>query len=173
MSKNLRPERARSFAARFVKNGFIATQAVLELGWTDNYMSAAVTGHRLLNNDKVKQAEEEHIKKAKMSADEVLEELSSVAKSNPAIDGNQKMKALEMLAKAHNLVDKRAEQPRESNRDNQLLQARQSYILTALPELARINPDWPVERLQTEAEAKFTAWMESLNLSPLITEQVQ
>jgi hypothetical protein len=59
------------------------------------------------------------------------------------------------------------------SKSSQLSNAKRSYILSALPELARINPDMPAERLQLEAENKFQAWMDSLNLTPLVTEQVQ
>ncbi len=165
--------RQRKFAHEYVKNGFNGVQAVLAAGYQMGYNAACVQSSRLLRKAKIEMAVEEHIKKAKMSADEVLEELSSVAKSETQIDGNQKMKALEMLAKAHNLVDKRAEQPRDSNRSTQLHQAKQSYILAALPQLVINHPDWPTERLQSEAEQSFQSWFDSLNLTPVITEQVQ
>ncbi len=165
--------RHRKFASEYVKNGFNATAAVYAAGYKQGYDAARVTGSRLLTKTNVQQMVDDHIKKSKMSADEVLEELASVAKEPAQISEQSKMKALEMLAKAHNLVDKRAEQPRESNRDIQLNTARSSYILAALPELALNHPDWPVERLQQEAEHKFMAWMDSLNLTPVITEQVQ
>lgn len=165
--------RHRKFASEYVKNGFNGVQAVYAAGYKQGYESACVQSSRLLRSAKVQQMVDDHIKKSKMSADEVIEELSSVAKSDVQVSEQSKMKALEMLAKAHNLVDKRAEQPRESNRDTQLNTARSSYILAALPELALNHPDWPVERLQQEAEHKFMAWMDSLNLTPVITEQVQ
>ncbi len=165
--------RQRKFAHEYVKNGFNGVQAVLAAGYQMGYNAACVQSSRLLRKAKIEMAVEEHIKKSKMSADEVIEELSSVAKSDTSISEQSKMKALEMLAKAHNLVDKRAEQPRELNRDNQLNSARLSYVLAALPQLAINHPDWPAERLQTEAEQSFQSWFDSLNLTPVITEQVQ
>ncbi len=168
----MRPQH-RKFAAEYIKNGFNGVQAVYAAGYKQGYDSACVQASRLLSNAKVAQMVDDHIKKSKMSADDVLEELSSVAKSETQISEQSKMKALEMLAKAHNLVDKRAEQPRESSRDQQLQSAKQSYILSALPQLACNHPDWPTERLQQEAESKFLAWIDSLNLTPVITEQVQ
>jgi len=164
--------RHRKFASEYVKSGFNGVQAVYAAGYKQGYDAARVTASRLLTKANVQHMVDEHIKKSKMSADEVLEELSSVAKSNPTIDGNQKMKALEMLAKAHNLVDKRAEQPRSDNY-NSLLQAKQSFILAALPDLQQNHPDWPIIKLQDEAEQRFNAWYNSLNIDPLVTNTVQ
>ncbi len=165
--------RQRKFAHEYVKNGFNGVQAVLAAGYQMGYNAACVQSSRLLRKAKIEMAVEEHIKKAKMSADEVLEELSQVAKSETQIDGNQKMKALEMLAKAHNLVDKRAEQPREQSRSLQLSTAKQSYILTAISELAQLHPNMPSIQLQAEAERQFDAWYQSLNIDPLVTNTVQ
>jgi phage terminase small subunit len=168
----MRPQH-RKFAAEYIKNGFNGVQAVYAAGYKLGYDAACVRASTLLRNIKVAEQIDKHINKSKMSADEVLEELSSVANSQTKISEQSKMKALEMLAKAHNLVDKRAEQPRESNRDNQLHQAKSSYILAALPELQLNNPDLPIIDLQVLAEQKFNDWLNSLNLTPVITDQVQ
>ncbi len=165
--------RQRKFAHEYVKNGFNGVQAVLAAGYQMGYNAACVQSSRLLRKAKIEMAVEEHIKKSKMSADEVIEELSSVAKSDTQISEQSKMKALEMLAKAHNLVDKRAEQPRESNRSFQLSQAKQSYILAALPDLQLNHPNMPIIELQQLAEQSFTAWLDSLNLTPVVTDTVQ
>ncbi len=60
-----------------------------------------------------------------------------------------------------------------NSKDSQLSSAKRSYVIAALPQLASNHPDWPAERLQSEAEQSFNAWFESLNLTPVITEQVQ
>ncbi len=59
------------------------------------------------------------------------------------------------------------------SRSDQLNTARQSYVLTALPDLQQTHPDWSNTQLQHAAEQKFNEWIESLNLSPVASELVQ
>ncbi len=173
MSKSLRPERARSFAHKYVENGFNASQAVVDLGITDNRPSAGVIGHRLLNNVKVKTIVEDHIKRHKMSADEVAEELSEVAQTKTPIDATQKLKALELLTKVHGLITNKSEITHSQSKQDQLQNARQSYILAALPELQLNNPDWPISKLQDVAEQKFNDWLAGLQVTPLASNMEQ
>ncbi len=107
--KNLRPERARSFAHKFVTNGFNATQAVLDLGLTNNPNSAGVTGHRLLRNAKTVKAIEDHLMSAKMDANEVLERLTEIARKQAEFKGSDIVKANELLGKGHKLFTDRVE----------------------------------------------------------------
>ena len=172
MSRSLRPERAHGFSAEFVSNGFNGTQAVISCGITENPASAGVIAHRLLNNVMVKQMVDEHLKKSKMSADEVIEELSSVAKQDCKVSEQSKMKALEMLAKAHNIIDKNNNQAQQTSREDQLNTAKKSYILAALPAIQSQFPNLDETQLKQAAEDKFQAWFDSLNLTPVLTDSV-
>jgi len=164
--------RYKQFAAKYVKNGFNGLQTVLECGFTENEDSAKVIACRLLTYVYVNNQIEKHMSKAKMSADEVVQELSDIAKSDVKVSESSKMKALEMLAKAHNIIDKKQE-PQQLDRQDQLNSARQSYVLAALSELAQLHPDWPVNKLQSEAEQRFDSWLSSLSMNPLTTNTVQ
>ncbi len=59
------------------------------------------------------------------------------------------------------------------SKSSQINNAKQSYLLAALPDLQSIHPDWPIIKLQQEAEARFSAWYASLNIDPLVTDTVQ
>ncbi len=59
------------------------------------------------------------------------------------------------------------------SKSNQLSSAKRSYILSALPELQLNYPDLSSIQLQQLAEQSFQSWFDSLNLTPVITEQVQ
>src|SRR6185369_4934434 len=74
--------RYKQFAAKYVKTGFNGLQTVLECGFTENEDSAKVIACRLLTYVYVNNQIEKHMSKAKMSADEVVEELTSIARSN-------------------------------------------------------------------------------------------
>jgi len=59
------------------------------------------------------------------------------------------------------------------NRTEQFETARKSYVLAALPELARNHPDWSEKELQTAATTSFDSWFNSLNLNPVVGDTVQ
>ena len=101
--------RRRRFAHEYVKNGFNGVQAIYAAGYNQGYESACVEASRLLRNAKVKAIVEDSLKKAQMSADEVLDELAVVARTETKIDGAQKLKALELLGKGHKLFTDKVE----------------------------------------------------------------
>ncbi len=107
--KSLRPQRAKKFAARFCENGFNASKAVRELGITNNPKSAWVIGHRLLSNVVTIKAIEDHLMTSKMSADEVLERLTDIARQQADFKGSDVVKANELLGKGHKLFTDRVE----------------------------------------------------------------
>ncbi len=102
--------RYRKFAPEYVSNGFNGAKAVYDLGFTKNKRSATVIATRLLANVSCRALIEQHIMSAKISADEVLEELSSMARApiEPyKVSEAGKLKALELSGKALKLfVDK-------------------------------------------------------------------
>ncbi len=105
--KTLRPQRAKKFAAKFCENGFNASKAVRQLGITTNPKSAWVIGHRLLSNVVTIKAVEDHLKASKMSADEVLERLSDIARKTADFRGSDIVKANELIGKGHGIfIDK-------------------------------------------------------------------
>ncbi len=102
-----RPQRLRLFASEYVKNGFQAQKAVLSAGFTKNPASAAVIANRLLNDVNWLNTVEVAMQDNKMSADEVLERLTKVARSDADLKGSDVVKANELLGKFHKLfVDK-------------------------------------------------------------------
>ncbi len=106
----VRQHRAKKFAAKYAENGFNPTQAVIDCGITRNRNSAHVIGYRLLRNATTKSLIEAHLKEAKISADEVLEELSSIARAPvDKFSESAKLKALELTGKAHKLFTDRVE----------------------------------------------------------------
>jgi hypothetical protein len=115
---SLAPRRARKFAAKLVSNGFNAGQAVIDCGLTKNRNSAYVTGHRLLKHAKVKEAIEQHLMSAKISADEILEELSVMARAPvEKVSEAGKLKALELSGKAQRLFVDKVESTDTTERD--------------------------------------------------------
>ncbi len=59
------------------------------------------------------------------------------------------------------------------SKSSQLSQAKQSFILSALPELQLNNPDWPISKLQDVAEQKFNDWLAGLQVTPLASDLSQ
>ena len=112
-----RPYRLRLFAAEYVKNGFQAQKAVLSAGFTQNPASAAVIANRLLNDVKCDALIEGYMQDAKMSADEVLERLTKVARSEADVKGSDVVKANELLGKFHKLFVDKIETTDTSSRD--------------------------------------------------------
>lgn len=104
--------RRRKFASEYVKNGFNGVQAVFAAGYKQGYDSACTEAWRLLRNAEVKRHVEEHLQASKISADEVLEELSKLARakiSDDKITESGKLKALELSGKAHKLFTDKVE----------------------------------------------------------------
>lgn len=103
-----RKHRYRQFAAKYVENGCNGLRTAIDCGFTDNPDSAKSIATRLLTYAYVDQQIKKHLMNAKISADEVLEELSSIART--PIDKYSeaaKLKALELSGKALKLfVDK-------------------------------------------------------------------
>lgn len=97
------------FASEYVRTGFNGQQAVLNCGFTKKPKSAKIIAHRLLTYVTVAEAVKRHMETAKMSADEVLQELSEVAKTKTKIGGGEKLKALELLGKGHKLFTEKVE----------------------------------------------------------------
>lgn len=108
MNGKLSPRR-RKFVHEYVKNGFNGVQAIYAAGYKSGYNSACTEAWRLLRNAEVSKAVEDHIKKSQMSAEDVLNELSEVARAEVDIDASQKMKALELVGKYHKLFTDRVE----------------------------------------------------------------
>jgi Terminase small subunit len=109
VSPNSRKDRANKFAANYVKNGFRLRKAVIDAGITKNPNSAGVIGNRLLSDDMTVEAVERHMKKAKLSADEVLERLADIAQREAKFSGADVVKATELLGKGHKLFTDRVE----------------------------------------------------------------
>lgn len=105
--RRLRNQRAQKFAAKFVSNGFNAQRAVVDCGITQNLNSAHVIGWRLLKHPTTQKAIIKHMANAKMTADEVLERLTEVARTDAEFKGSDVVKAAELLGKGHKLfIDK-------------------------------------------------------------------
>lgn len=102
--------RQRKFAHEYVRNGFNGVQAILAAGYRMGYNSACVEASRNLRKPKVMAVIENHLKSTKMDADEVLTELTDVARSETKISDSSKVKALELLGKAHKLFIDKIEQ---------------------------------------------------------------
>jgi len=101
--------RHRQFLANYILLAGNGVQAVYAAGYKQGYDSACVTASRLLRNAKVASELEKHANKAAMSADSVISELSGIAQVDTPIDGNQRLKALELLGKFHKLFVDRSE----------------------------------------------------------------
>jgi len=111
-------KRYRQFAPEYVSVGFNGTQAVLNLGWTDKRKSANVIAHRLLSNVNCIRLIEKHVMSAKISADEILEELSTMARAPcEKVSEAGKLKALELSGKANKLFVDRVESTDTTERD--------------------------------------------------------
>jgi phage terminase small subunit len=102
----MRPQH-RKFAAEYIKNGFNGVQAVYAAGYRQTYNAACVQSSRLLRNAKVMN---EILEAGEiLSDDEILKEISKVAKSQVDLKGSDKMKGLELLAKHRGLIKDRIE----------------------------------------------------------------
>lgn len=102
--------RRKKFAAEYVKNGFNGVQAIYAAGYKQGYNSACTEAWRLLRNAEVQKLVSETLKKSKISADEVMEELSTIARAPvEKVTESGKLKALELTGKAYKLFTDRVE----------------------------------------------------------------
>lgn len=102
----------RQFISKYIQNGLNGTRAVLDCGITDNYASARTLAWRMLTRVDVRSEVEQELKASKISADEVLEELSKLARAvipDDKISEAGKLKALELSGKAHKLFTEKVE----------------------------------------------------------------
>jgi hypothetical protein len=111
------PFKQRKFVANYILLGGNGVKAVYAAGYQQGYFAAGVTAHRLLKKAKVMAEIESHVRKAKLNADDVINELSDIAQVKTDIDGNQRLKALELLGKFHKLFVDRVESTDTSARD--------------------------------------------------------
>ena len=153
--KSLRPERAKKFAAKYVNNGFSPAQAAIDCGFTTNRNSAYVIGHRLLKNVKTQKAVEEHLKAAKMDADEVLERLTKIARTEAEFKGSDVVKANELLGKGHKLFVDKVETTDTTANTSLLLKS-----IEAIAARESITPDQAATELYTRLkdEIPLESW---------------
>lgn len=118
MPRSLRNLRAPKFAHKYTANGFNAGQAVLDIGWTTNPDSAYVIGHRLLRTVKAQQIINKHMESAKADADEVLSNLTRIARTEVKFTGSDVVKANELLGKGHKLFTDRVESENINHNDS-------------------------------------------------------
>lgn len=138
--KSSRKDRARKFAPKYCENGFNKAQAVIDCGITTNRKSAYVIGFRLLQDVTVKKAVEDHLKKAKITADEILEELSTMARAPvEKVSEAGKLKALELSGKAAKLFIDRTE-----TTDNTEVESRKAFLNDQLQRLQSKHTDDPI-----------------------------
>lgn len=103
------PFKQRKFIANYILLAGNGSQAVIAAGYKQTYGSARVTACRLLTKANVMAEIESHVRKAKLDANQVIEELSDIAQTSTIIDGNQRLRALELLGKFHKLFTDRIE----------------------------------------------------------------
>lgn len=122
------------------------TQSARRARFSGDDNTLAVTASRLLRNNKVQNAIQKRVKGI-MDANECLTELSDVARLKPkktdALNGNHKMKALELVGKAHNLFGE--------NQQNQLQDI--NNIIQSLSQFG-INSEVVAQRLADEIERR-------------------
>lgn len=90
------------------------TQSARRARFSGDDNTLAVTASRLLRNPKVQNAIQKRLAPI-MDAEEVLTELTGVARITPTknspLNGNHKLKALELVGKAHRLFDDKPASP--------------------------------------------------------------
>lgn len=175
------PARERLFAAKLVKNGFDRVQAVIDAGITSNRNSAHVIGYRLLRRVTTQEAIKKHMETAKMSADEVLEKLTKVARADADFKGSDVVKAAELLGKGHRLWVDKVESTDTTERDG-LAQALLKSIESASkkdqvsPERAVIElyealPEYPeLENWPEKYRGAISAYLAERNEVSEVTE---
>lgn len=127
----------RRFVANYILLGGNGVRAVFASGYRQGYDSARVTASRLLTKPNVINEIEQHAVKAKLKADEVLEELSEIAQTGvEKVTTADKLKALELLGKFHKLFTDRTETV-----DRTEFEARKSFLDTELNRLRSVHAD--------------------------------
>lgn len=111
--------RQRKFAHEYVRLKFNGVRAVYAAGYNQGYNAARVTAARLLTKASVMSEIERHLNKSKMEADEVLERLTTIARTNADFKGSDVVKAAELLGKGHKLFVDRVESA-DTTPDNSL-----------------------------------------------------
>lgn len=123
------------------------TQAAIKAGYNGNYQTTASVANENLKKPEIQLAIQKRVKGI-MDANECLTELSDVArlkpKKNDALNGNHKMKALELVGKAYNLFG-------ENNQQNQLQDL--NNIIQSLSSFG-INSEVVAQRLADEIERR-------------------
>ena len=139
--------RRRKFASEYVQNGYNGVQAAMSAGYTTNYFAAGVTAHRLLKDAKIM---DEIINQSEiLSDDEILREISSVAKSKVDLKGSDKMKGLELLAKHRGLIKERVE-----TQDVSEVEGRKSFLTDQLHRLQSRHLDDPLAYNQSVSQLR-------------------
>lgn len=111
--------RATKFAAKLIANGFNASQAVIDARITTNRKSATVIGWRMIRDPAVKKAIAKHMEHVKIDADEIMTELSGMARAPvDKVSEAGKLKALELAGKALKLFVDRVESTDTTERDS-------------------------------------------------------
>lgn len=142
------PLKQQKFVANYILLCGNGVRAVYAAGYKQGYDSACVTASRLLRNTKVEDELEKHAAKAKLSADQVIEELTVVAQAEVRLEGAQKVKALELLGKFHKLFVDKVE---TTEIPNDSLASAQQIFAKKYQELNSCSP----EEAQKQAEIAF------------------
>ena len=169
MRQRLLNARHRKFAHEYVRNGFNGVQAAFVAGYTLNYFAAGVTAHRLLKNVKVMSEIEQHVKKSKLSADNVIERLSDIAQTPTKIDGNHVLKSLELLGKAHKLWDNQS-QPEQSTTINFQVSLESAKLTFKTTLISRGIPEIEAE---TRAEQFYQKYLNPIDSSSNSSSDLQ
>ena len=147
-----RKYRYRQFAAKYIETGCNGLQSAIQCGFTDNPNSAKTIASRLLTYVYVQDRIKEHMDKVDLTAQEVIDELAKVVRSDVKVGPSEKMKALEMAGKHFKLFDRAGEEPRsESN----LLNAKDIYISSMKGKVSeeQAGKFWDEQMAQLEAKS--------------------
>lgn len=146
------PFKQKKFVANYILLAGNGTQAVQASGYKQTYGSLRVTACRLLTKPNVMSEIESHVQKAKLDANQVIEELSGIAQVQTPIDGNQRLKALELLGKFHKLFVDRTETV--TSTDNSPVQIALARRISKISQKTGENPELVEESLQIELSDK-------------------
>lgn len=113
-----REHRRKAFARLVIKNGFRPIDAIVEMGITTNRNSAHVIAYRLLRTATCEKYIQRHMEDSKASADEVLQNLTRIARTETKFSGSDVVKANELLGKGHKLFVDKIETTDTTDRDN-------------------------------------------------------
>ena len=105
MSEKLN-NRQEAFVSFYLENPN-ATEAAKRAGYSDR--TAYSQGQRLLKNVEIQARVQKRVEAVGLTADEVLKELSNIAKGNWSTYKGDKIKSLELLGKHHKLWTEKSE----------------------------------------------------------------